>query len=301
MASDSAISTSGLLRFPDRALPTSSPTRGAMVVYDLRSAWLRRTEEVGAPVFRVRRPLDQAVPEEAGDVTRHGGRRDPERGRELGRGAIGEEVKHAQDAVLLAAHNRCPRPPSSSAPAAQSRCGSSERARCCTLGRESKGKRFPGIHERRYCHMEVTLLADLVATSDAVANTRARSKKIAALAELLRRVDTRRSGDAAGLALRGPPAGPRRRRPRDYLSASSPSRRPSRRSRSPTWTRRSRAFRTQRERIGKTPPRDPRLAAGARDQGRGELHPPALHRGAAPGSAGRPDGGRDREGRGGAG
>ena len=47
--------------------------------------------------------------------------------------------------------------------------------------------------------MEVTLLADLVATSDAVAATSARSKKIAALAELLRGLAPGEVAIAAGL------------------------------------------------------------------------------------------------------
>ncbi|HWN81902.1 MAG TPA: hypothetical protein VNM87_07395, partial [Candidatus Udaeobacter sp.] len=47
--------------------------------------------------------------------------------------------------------------------------------------------------------MEVTLLADLVAASDAVAATSARSKKIATIAELLRGLEPGEVAIAAGL------------------------------------------------------------------------------------------------------
>src|ERR671932_1606074 len=56
----------------------------------------------------------------------------------------------------------------------------------------------------------VTLLADLVAASDAVAATSSRSRKIAVLADLLRGLDPGEAPVAAGLLSRPPRQGPGR-------------------------------------------------------------------------------------------
>ena len=145
--------------------------------------------------------------------------------------------------------------------------------------------------------MEVTLLADVVTASDEVAQTSSRSRKIAIIAELLRRVAPAEVATVAGF-LSGVP-----RQGRVGVGHSTIySMRVEHRGRAVAHGRRpGRGDRRIQDATGsglsRTPARDPRLAAGARDRSRGELHPPALHRGAAPGRAGRADGGCDREGR----
>ncbi len=167
----------------------------------------------------------------------------------------------------------------------------------CTLGRKTRGKRSTGIHARRYCHMEVTLLADRRrrvgrGRADELPLAEDRGSSPSCSGESLPPRSRRSPASCPACRGRaGSGSGIRRSTP----CGSTP--RPSRRSRSPTWTRRSRRDPGRDgPGLGGTAARDPRLAAGARDRGRGELHPPALHRGAAPGRAGRADGGRDREG-----
>ena len=147
----------------------------------------------------------------------------------------------------------------------------------------------------------VTLLADVVAASEEVAATSARSQKIAALAELLRRLDAGRGADRRRLPLRRAAAGPRRRRLRDHLRdrgraggrAVAHGRRPRRGDRrgpgaQPGAGRPARGARS-------SPPARPRHGR------RGGLRPPPVHGRAAAGRARRADGRRDREGGRGAG
>ena len=138
------------------------------------------------------------------------------------------------------------------------------------------------------------LFADLVATSAAVAATRARTAKTAALVELLQRLEPDEVEAAVGFLTGCAAPGSDRRRVAHRPTGSRPSRRPTPTAHDPRGRRdRRHPGRHVGRRVGGRPPGTARRAVRASHRSRGRLRPPALHRWRAPGRARRRD---DRRG-----